>query len=300
MHHGGVAQLARALGLIRRWVGGSNPSAPFYWLHLLGSGVRDVSPVQGMALTDLNLDLLPVQDLALLKGMPLTQVVAPPGLRLTTCSTCPGPALTRPISGQDRLHLDALTDQAAEHRLQLGHAGIQVEHDRHQDCFRPKARSWRVKPAARLAALWICFMGSRPGSAAALGGPQFRQTALSLVFCANLALAAYSQPSALRVEAGADVLQSLDTILCPPQGLLPVPRGGPLKLNGYEAPRRIRQQPWGFDMILVALTGWGQEEDRRSSQEAGFNFHVVKPVDLAALEQLLAQPIKSNLNLCPE
>lgn len=65
------------------------------------------------------------------------------------------------------------------------------------------------------------------------------------------------------------------------------------KLNGYEVARRIRQQPWGCDMILVALTGWGQEEDRRRSQEAGFNFHVVKPVDLAALEQLLSQPIKS-------
>ena len=59
------------------------------------------------------------------------------------------------------------------------------------------------------------------------------------------------------------------------------------KLNGYEVARRIRQQPWGQDMILVALTGWGQDEDRRRSQEAGFNFHVVKPVELAALEKLL-------------
>ena len=60
------------------------------------------------------------------------------------------------------------------------------------------------------------------------------------------------------------------------------------KLNGYEVARRIRQQPWGRDMILVALTGWGQDEDRRRSQEAGFNFHIVKPVELAALEKLLA------------
>lgn len=59
------------------------------------------------------------------------------------------------------------------------------------------------------------------------------------------------------------------------------------KLNGYEVARRIRQQSWGRNMILVALTGWGQDEDRRRSQEAGFNFHVVKPVELAAFEKLL-------------
>ena len=62
------------------------------------------------------------------------------------------------------------------------------------------------------------------------------------------------------------------------------------KLNGYEVARRIRQQRSGQDVILIALTGWGQDEDRRRSQEAGFNFHVVKPVDLATLEQLLAEP----------
>jgi PAS domain S-box-containing protein len=60
------------------------------------------------------------------------------------------------------------------------------------------------------------------------------------------------------------------------------------KLNGYDVARRIRQQPWGRDVLLIALTGWGNDEDRRLSQEAGFNFHMVKPVDLAALEALLA------------
>lgn len=60
------------------------------------------------------------------------------------------------------------------------------------------------------------------------------------------------------------------------------------QLNGYDVARRIRQQPWGRDVILVALTGWGQDEDRRRSQEAGFNFHIVKPVELSALEKLLA------------
>ena len=60
------------------------------------------------------------------------------------------------------------------------------------------------------------------------------------------------------------------------------------KLHGYDVARRIRQQPWSRDVTLVALTGWGRDEDRLRSQEAGFNFHIVKPVELAALEKLLA------------
>jgi PAS domain S-box-containing protein len=58
-------------------------------------------------------------------------------------------------------------------------------------------------------------------------------------------------------------------------------------LNGYEVARRIRAQPWGRDVVLLALTGWGQEEDKRRSKEAGFNFHMVKPVEPADLEKLL-------------
>jgi PAS domain S-box-containing protein len=59
------------------------------------------------------------------------------------------------------------------------------------------------------------------------------------------------------------------------------------KLNGFDATRRIREQPWGKDVRIVVLTGWGQEEDRRMSQEAGCDGHMVKPVDPAALEKLL-------------
>jgi len=51
------------------------------------------------------------------------------------------------------------------------------------------------------------------------------------------------------------------------------------KLNGYDACRRIRSEPWGRDMILIAQTGWGQDDDRRRTEEAGFDGHVVKPVD---------------------
>ena len=59
-------------------------------------------------------------------------------------------------------------------------------------------------------------------------------------------------------------------------------------LAGYAAARRIRQQTERHEVVLVALTGWGQEEDSRRSQEAGFDAHIVKPVDLTALEKLLA------------
>jgi PAS domain S-box-containing protein len=60
------------------------------------------------------------------------------------------------------------------------------------------------------------------------------------------------------------------------------------KLNGYDACRRIREQAWGKTMVIIAATGWGQEEDRRRSTEAGFDAHLVKPVDLAALHGLVA------------
>jgi signal transduction histidine kinase/CheY-like chemotaxis protein len=60
-------------------------------------------------------------------------------------------------------------------------------------------------------------------------------------------------------------------------------------LNGYEAARRIRQQQSNRPMTLVALTGWSQQEDRRLSAEAGFDAHLVKPVDFDVLTKLLAE-----------
>lgn len=62
------------------------------------------------------------------------------------------------------------------------------------------------------------------------------------------------------------------------------------KMNGYDAARAIRGQPWGQDVLLFALTGWGQEEDRRRSREAGFDAHLVKPVEITQLMQLLETP----------
>jgi DNA-binding response OmpR family regulator len=58
-------------------------------------------------------------------------------------------------------------------------------------------------------------------------------------------------------------------------------------LDGIETGRRIRAQPWGKDIVLIALSGWGQERDKRQSVDAGFNHHLVKPVDMHELEILL-------------
>jgi PAS domain S-box-containing protein len=59
------------------------------------------------------------------------------------------------------------------------------------------------------------------------------------------------------------------------------------RLDGYATARRIRDEPWGKNMILVALTGWGQDEDRQRTREAGFDHHFVKPVDPVMLRELL-------------
>ncbi len=60
------------------------------------------------------------------------------------------------------------------------------------------------------------------------------------------------------------------------------------RLDGYEVARHLRQQPGLRGLVLIALTGWGQEEDRRRSREAGFDHHLTKPVDPDDLQRLLA------------
>ena len=59
-------------------------------------------------------------------------------------------------------------------------------------------------------------------------------------------------------------------------------------MNGYDAARRMREEPWGRDITLVALTGWGRAEDKRRTREAGFDHHMVKPPQPAELRRLLA------------
>jgi CheY-like chemotaxis protein len=59
-------------------------------------------------------------------------------------------------------------------------------------------------------------------------------------------------------------------------------------LTGYEVARELRREPWGASVQLIALTGWGQDGDRRQALEAGFDHHLTKPVDLERLAELIA------------
>jgi PAS domain S-box-containing protein len=60
------------------------------------------------------------------------------------------------------------------------------------------------------------------------------------------------------------------------------------RMNGHEVCRRMRSQPWGRDLKVIALTGWGQDQDRKKSREAGFDGHLVKPVDPEKLTEVIA------------
>lgn len=93
-------------------------------------------------------------------------------------------------------------------------------------------------------------------------------------------------------ECGADVRAAYDgeealrlvASFCPHAALLDIGMPG---LSGYDVCRMIRQLPQGKDMVLIAQTGWGREEDVRRAREAGFDHHVVKPTDLDELVRLL-------------
>jgi CheY-like chemotaxis protein len=71
------------------------------------------------------------------------------------------------------------------------------------------------------------------------------------------------------------------------------------KMNGFEAARHIRGQAWGQNMLLVALSGWGQEDDKRKTKEAGFDHHLTKPAEPAELRKLLAIPARNADSSAP-
>ena len=60
------------------------------------------------------------------------------------------------------------------------------------------------------------------------------------------------------------------------------------KINGYDACRRIQREPWGKDIMMIALTGWGQEDDKQKTRDAGFHYHLVKPADFNVVQRLVA------------
>jgi PAS domain S-box-containing protein len=64
-------------------------------------------------------------------------------------------------------------------------------------------------------------------------------------------------------------------------------------MSGYDVAQQIRREAWGGHMTLIAMTGWGQEDDKRRAHRAGFDHHVTKPVDPATLDELLAPPIRT-------
>lgn len=90
------------------------------------------------------------------------------------------------------------------------------------------------------------------------------------------------------VRTVCDGLQAIEqtTAFAPEMVLLDIGMPG---MDGYEAARRIRAQHWDRPLVLVALTGWGQEEDRRRSLAAGFDHHFTKPVSPVNLERLVSQ-----------
>jgi CheY-like chemotaxis protein len=69
------------------------------------------------------------------------------------------------------------------------------------------------------------------------------------------------------------------------------------RMDGFQLARRVRQQPWGNRTILIAVTGWGQAEDRRRARDAGFDHHLVKPVDPDAVIRLMEAWSTTSANL---
>jgi CheY-like chemotaxis protein len=65
-------------------------------------------------------------------------------------------------------------------------------------------------------------------------------------------------------------------------------------IDGFEASRRIRARPWGSTILIAALTGWGQDVDRRRAREAGVDLHFVKPIDTTTLLGVVARSLKDR------
>jgi len=90
------------------------------------------------------------------------------------------------------------------------------------------------------------------------------------------------------VQTAEDGLEALEKVrtLRPDVALLDIGMPG---LDGYEVARRIREEPWGQEMLIIATTGWGADRDREMAKQAGFDAHLTKPVDMGRLDRLLAE-----------
>jgi two-component system CheB/CheR fusion protein len=139
----------------------------------------------------------------------------------------------------------------------------------------------------RLPAAPAIAAGPRPAGAGAPAGAGRRVLVVDDNKDAAASLATLLRIMGHDTRAACDGLEALDVAAAFRPDVILLDIGMP-KLNGYDTAGRIRQQPWGKDVVLIALTGWGQEADRCRSREAGFNHHLVKPVEPSALEALLA------------
>jgi CheY-like chemotaxis protein len=68
-------------------------------------------------------------------------------------------------------------------------------------------------------------------------------------------------------------------------------------MTGYDVARHVRQQAWGRASLLVAVTGWGQDDDKQKAKEAGFDHHFTKPVNPDAVEEVLAAHFRNRVVL---
>jgi PAS domain S-box-containing protein len=134
---------------------------------------------------------------------------------------------------------------------------------------------------------------SRDGSMAATAGTNGSIAGRRVLVVEDNADSAQSLALLLRM-AGADATTANGGIAAlgearsaPPDAIL-LDIGLP-DIDGYEVCRGIRAEPWGRTVPMIAMTGWGQEEDRRKSKAAGFDAHLVKPVDPSALMKTLAE-----------
>lgn len=120
----------------------------------------------------------------------------------------------------------------------------------------------------------------------ALAAPSVALTALVVDDNRDAAdsLAEFLQAIGMATAVAYSGAQALDLLsgLRPDLAILDIGMPG---MDGYELARRLRRHPAGRDALLVALTGWGQERDREATAQAGFDHHLVKPLDP---EQLIA------------
>ena len=111
-------------------------------------------------------------------------------------------------------------------------------------------------------------------------------------------LAAMLRVSGHQVETAGDGLQALTLAPAFAPDVVLLDLGMP-NLNGYETAKRIRAEPWGRQVPLIAITGWGQPDDRQRTVEAGFNAHLVKPVDRLELLNSLDAALKRDAFSAP-